>query len=67
MNQLLSLQLWYLFKYVELTKVVRQNDQTFVNMLSSVCLSTVDEYTNGKIPNDFRYPFSVIQTAQNKK
>ena len=43
MNQLLSLQLWHLLKNVQLTEVVTQTDWTFVNVLNSVCLGTVDE------------------------
>ena len=43
MNQLLSLQLWYLFKYAELTEVPRKSDQTFANVLNNVLLSIEDE------------------------
>ena len=43
MNQLLSLQLWYLFKYAELTEVARKSDQT--NVLNNVLLSIEDENT----------------------
>ena len=45
MNQLLSLQLWYLFKYAELTEVARKSDQTFANVLNNVFLSIEDENT----------------------
>ena len=38
MNQLLSLQLWYLFKYAELTGVARKSDQTFANVLKMFSL-----------------------------
>ena len=38
MNQLLSLQLWYLFKYAELTGVARKSDQTFANVLEMFSL-----------------------------
>ena len=31
MNQLLSLQLWYLFKYVEFTEHFRESDRTLVD------------------------------------
>ena len=31
-NHLLSLQLWHSFKYAELTKVVRQNYELFINL-----------------------------------
>ena len=45
MNQLLSLQLWHLFKYAELTQVAIQNDQTFFNVLNNVLLSIEDQNT----------------------
>ena len=45
MNQLFSLQLWHLFKYCELTEVVGQSDQVFVNMLINFRLDTVDKNT----------------------
>ena len=32
MNHILLLQLWYLFKYAELSEAVRHSDQTFVNV-----------------------------------
>ena len=117
MNQLLSLQLWHLLKYAELTEVVRQSDQIFVNVLNNTRLGAAHENTakllkarfidqseknyphdalhtyaeheptvlrnrtvinnlpgevysieaNDEIPNDCRYPFSMIQAAQNQK
>ena len=45
MNQLLSLQLWYLFEYTELKKVAGKSDQAFVNVLNNVRLGTIDENT----------------------
>ena len=41
MNQLLSLQLWYLFEYTELKKVAGKS----VNVLNNVRLGTIDENT----------------------
>ena len=43
MNQLSPLQLWHLYKYVELTEVVTQIDQTFLNVLNSFCFRIVNE------------------------
>ena len=43
MNQLLSLQLWYLFKYVELTEHFRESDQTLVKVLKNIRFGTDDE------------------------
>ena len=46
MNQLLSLQLWYLFKNAELTIFLKKkNNEIFVNALNNFCLTTVDENT----------------------
>ena len=41
MNQLLSLQLWYLFEHTELKKVAGKS----VNVLNNVRLGTIDENT----------------------
>ena len=43
MNQLLSLQLLYLFKDVELTELFRESDQTLVKVLKNIRLGTVGE------------------------
>ena len=50
MNQLLSLQLWNLFKCDELTDVVRQSDQI---LLSNVVLGTIDEHPEGPLMTRF--------------
>ena len=34
MEHFLSLQLWHLFKYTELTEVVRQNEKPFIDLLN---------------------------------
>ena len=37
------MQLWHLFKYVELTEVVRQNDKPFIDMRDKVWDGNVDD------------------------
>ena len=32
LKHLLGLQIWHLFKYAEITKVVRQNDKLFIEL-----------------------------------
>ena len=66
MNQLLSLQLWYLFKYAELTEVAGKSDQTFANVLNNVLLSTEDENTERLLntifidQSDKNYPYDAL-------
>ena len=36
MKYLLGLQLWHLFKYAELTEVVRQNHKLFIDFINKV-------------------------------
>ena len=43
MKHLLGLQLWHLFKYVESTEVVRQNDKLFIDLPSKVRVDNIDD------------------------
>ena len=43
MKHLLGLQLWHLFKYEELTEVVRQNNKLFIDLLNKIRVGNIDD------------------------
>lgn len=42
MKHLLGLLFWYLFKHVKFTKVVRQNNELFINIFNKVRVGNID-------------------------
>ena len=42
MEHLLHLKLQHSFKYRELTEVVRQNDEMFINLLQKISVGNID-------------------------
>ena len=43
MKHLLGLQLWHLFKNVELTEVLRQTNNLFMNLFNKVRIANIDD------------------------
>ena len=42
MKHSLGLQLWHLFRYAELTEVVRQKNKLFIDLLNNVWVDNID-------------------------
>ena len=45
--------MWYLFKYVELTEVVRKNDKLCIDLLHKVRVSNIDDDVEKEIKARF--------------
>ena len=61
-NQLLSLQLWHLYKNAKLTEIVTQINQTFTTMLNSAHHRTVNENTEKLLKARFTYIWQELST-----
>ena len=73
MKNLLSLQLWHLLKYAELTKVVKQNDKMFIDLLNKARVSNIDDYVDKLLKarftneSDENYPKDALHMSAEKE
>ena len=73
MKHLLGLQLQHLFQYEELTEVVRQNDQLFIDLLIKVRVGNIDDEVEKLLKarfideSDENYPVDVLHMYTENK
>ena len=57
MKPLLGLQLWHLFKYAELTEVIKQNDKLFIDLPNKVKVGNIDGNVGKLLKSRFIHQF----------
>ena len=73
MKHLLGLQLWHLFRYAELTEIVRQNDKLVIDLLNKVWVGNIDDgakklfKTRFIHESDENYPKDILQMYTKNK
>ena len=66
LKHLLGFQLWHLFKYAELTEVVRQNGKLLINLFNKVRVGNIDDDVENLLKSKFicesneNYPKDVL-------
>ena len=56
-KNLLCLQLWHLFKYVEITEDLRKNDKLFINLLNQVQVGIIDDDVDNLLKARFTHDY----------